>query len=63
MHEIIYITKRNHIRMCHKQQKASERKGSWFTGFYPNIGKTFTVLASFVKKVLKTAIAELKIHQ
>ena len=36
-----------------------KRKVSQFTIFYPNEGKTFTVFASSVWKVLKKAIAQL----
>ena len=33
----------------------------WFTGFHPNVGKTFAALTSTVWKVLKKGISQLKI--
>ena len=44
-----------------KRQKLNERKVLQFTGFHPNVGKTFAGLASSVLKVLKKAIA-IKVH-
>ena len=38
--------------MYRKLQKLSERKVSQFTGFHPNVGKTFAVFAPSVLKVL-----------
>ena len=40
--------------LYHKQQKLSERKVSRFTGFHPNLGKTCTVFALSLWKVLKS---------
>ena len=44
--------------LYHVPQKLSKRKLKQFTGFYPSVGQTFTVFASSVWKVLKTAIAK-----
>ena len=46
--------------MYRKRQKLSERKVSWFTGFHPNVGKTFVAFISTVWK--GKSIAQLNIR-
>ena len=53
----------SHAITYRKQKKLSERKVLRFTGFHPNVGKTFTVFTSFVWKELKKAITVLNIRQ
>ena len=51
------------LAFYHKRQNSSNRKILWFSGFHPNVGKTFAVSTSTVWKVLKKAIVQLNIHQ
>ena len=46
-----------------EQQKLSEGKLSWFTGFHLTVGKTSVAFTSSVWKVLKKVIVELSIHR
>ena len=41
----------------HKGQKLSKRKDLQFTGFHPNVGKSFAVFALAAWNVLKKATA------
>jgi len=50
----------SNIDIYRKQQKLSERKVSWLTGFNPNVGKTFVAFfASSAWKILKKAVANM----
>ena len=51
---------RNFEMKYRKQQKLSERKVLRFTGFHPNVGKTFTVVTSSEWKVLKKTNTQLR---
>ena len=46
------------LTIYREQQKLSERKVLWITGFHPDVRKIFAVFASSVWKVLKKATAQ-----